>query len=329
MEDHLLNEAREILIYRKELINHQLDIEHDKLARTHEKLLDAILNSKMCKKCKASYETKTGHIVSSHHPPIIVKSDKKDEFEFLDNDRPIKRCRYVLYQYWLDFLVKNRTLIESNPPMKAQLKIVLLSLRDNECCTPPFDWHYFQIFRETLNAPININKSTSSMSSTTTTKKTTTITKAENQHHGMKIYEFCRDLQHCEDQLKEQMVKRQNDNDMFSEVRSTYTWSTNPLLELDEFNDISSEETEERDFIEFMENFLLSEYGEASDVHQLPITMSTHINDDLYLDELARCVLYAWMDDKYFFKNRYRTLSLKEFDAAKTLGDLYNLTTTK
>lgn len=373
--ENLLTEARDILLYRRELIDLQQDIVHDSLVRTQEKLLDAILNSKMCKKCKLHYETNgAGCYNVEHHPPIIVesttaKNTSMSEYSFLDQKVPVRKCRYVLYQYWLDFLSRHRSeLVESNLPFKAQLQIVLLSLRDNECCVPPFDWHYFQFFREPLNKnaePINSRNNNNKRS--------------EPQHnnsnkgnHGMKVYEFCRDMQNREDELTERQVQRQ-----------TYTWSTNPLLlensentkedaESDMGDDdsdssviiISSpdssshsesssssglllsplsaaiEENEkekelrkkrepEDDFLEFIGYFLISEYGEASDVHRMPISMATRVSEDLCLDELGRCVLYAWMDDKYFFENRYRTLSLKEFDAATTLYDLFKLTQKK
>lgn len=130
----------------------------------HEDLLTQIIDAPLCKKCRKCYEQNPSCAHNMPHHKNIVKHNQKVEDVVVDGKR---RCRYVLFQRWFDFLVNNRCLLESSPDYKDSLKRIMLSFHHQGVVSPNFEWHFWQLFqehlgpKETRNNVISNNNNTS------------------------------------------------------------------------------------------------------------------------------------------------------------------------
>jgi len=65
-------------------------------------------------------------------------------------------CRADLiatFGQWIDLMVRHKSFVDEDPEFKEDMKRILLEMYadpDQRAMLPPFDWHYWQLFRETL-----------------------------------------------------------------------------------------------------------------------------------------------------------------------------------
>lgn len=125
----------------------------------HEDLLTKIIEAPLCRKCRKCYEENPSCAHNMPHHKNVVKHNQSVADDFVNDGK--RRCRYVLFQKWFDFLVNNRNLLENSSDYKESLKRIMLSFHHQNIVSPNFEWHFWQLFQEHLK-PKEVRSNSSS-----------------------------------------------------------------------------------------------------------------------------------------------------------------------
>jgi len=127
----------------------ELDFEHtwDEFIDQNNDFIDRITASRHCRKCRKHWEQ--GQMTMAHHPSVVWNTaGGKERAEKAAEKK--RQCKYVLFQQWLDFVLRHTDVLREWDEYREELKELLREIAQTKFLIPLLDWHYWQFFHEPL-----------------------------------------------------------------------------------------------------------------------------------------------------------------------------------